>query len=452
MPRTYVRRRPGKRKYQTYSEQTLQKCLDAVKSGKLSEKKAAEVFKVPRSTIQNKLKGLHQQKVGRGNVFTEEEEKIFESRVVLLCDWGFPINFQDLRILISSYLNKQKRSEPRFRNNVPGDEWIRSFIRRRKLTHRCASNIKRKRADISKESLERYFRNLENELKDVPPANIWNYDETNLTDDPGKKKAIMRRGTKYPERVINHSKVGFSIMFCGNAEGQMLDPYTVYKAQHMYPAWMQGGPTNARYGYSDSGWFEERSFEDWFFSLALPKLRRLEGKKVLIGDNLSSHLSSKVIEACKANSIAFICLYPNGTHLLQPLDIAYFAPLKKTWRKVLHQWKLTPEGRRQGTLNKRQYPQLLSKLISTLASQNGPENLKSGFRKCGIVPFKPEEVYQRLPDSTKNVMAPNEALDDSVLEALKELRGTDETPGSSTRKKGFLRRIGCISVLENLLV
>ena len=165
-----------------------------MKSGKLSERKAAEEFKVPRGTIQNKLKGFHIKKVGRGCVFTEEKEIIFETRVFLMCDWGFPMNFQDPKILISSYLNKQRRRELRFQNNVAGDDWIRAFIKRRKLTQRCVSNIKRKRAEISKDALKRYFTNLEEELKDVPPTNIWNYNETNLTDDPGKKKAITRRG------------------------------------------------------------------------------------------------------------------------------------------------------------------------------------------------------------------------------------------------------------------
>ena len=435
MVRNYQKKKPGSRGYVTYSEEILDQCLEAVRSGKLSIRKAAQEFKIPRSTIQNKLKGAHSGAIGRGCVFSEEEEKIFTSRIDLLTDWGFPIDFQDLRVLICSYLTKQKRNEPRFQNNVPGDDWIRGFIKRRELTNRLTSNIKRSRAGITKSSLERYFNNLKKELDGVPPENIWNYDETNLTDDPGKKKAIMRRGTKYPERVVNHSKVAFSIMFCGNAEGDMMEPYTVYKAQNMYPAWMEGGPTNARYGYSDSGWFEERSFEDWFFSLALPKLRKQTGKKVLIGDNLSSHLSEKVIEACKRHDIAFVCLFPNGTHLLQPLDVAYFAPLKKTWRRVLHQWKLTPEGRRQGTLNKRQYPHLLTKLITSLASQNGPENLKSGFRKCGLVPFQPEEVYKRLPNSTTNELTPNEALDESLLDALREMRGDTETPSGSTSKK-----------------
>jgi hypothetical protein len=34
---------------------------------------------------------------------------------------------------------------------------------------------------------------VEKELEGVPPENIWNYDETNLMDDPGAKKAIFKR-------------------------------------------------------------------------------------------------------------------------------------------------------------------------------------------------------------------------------------------------------------------
>ena len=430
MARTYKKGGTGKRNYQSYTEATLLECLDAVKSGKMSERLAAKTFKVPRSTLQNRIHGKHGKSVGRSLVFTDEEEQLFETRVALMCDWGFPIDFQDLRILISSYLRKKNRIVKRFASNVPGDDWIRGFIKRRKLTNRLTSNIKRKRAEITKESLERYFTNIKTELEGVPAANVWNYDETNLTDDPGRKKAIMRRGTKYPERVINHSKVGFSIMFCGNAEGKMLEPYTVYKAKNMYPAWMEGGPLNARYGYSDSGWFEERSFEDWFFQLALPILRKQDGKKVLVGDNLSSHMSERVIEACKLHDIAFICLYPNGTHMLQPLDVAYFAPLKKAWRRILSEWKLTPEGRNQGTLTKKQYPPLLKKLIIVLDAQNGRENLKSGFRKCGLVPFDPSQVYDILPQTTESTLAPHQALDESLIDVLKELRGNSD-PGSA---------------------
>ena len=125
----------------------------------------------------------------------------------------------------------------------------------------------------------------------------------------------MKRGAKYPEKVMDSSKVAFSVMLTGNAEGDVLPPYVVYKSVHLYDQWVEGGSPGARYNRSQSGWFDETTFTDWFFKMILPKLRRLEGRKVLIGDNFSSHLSDAVIKACYHNNITFVCLYPNATHL-----------------------------------------------------------------------------------------------------------------------------------------
>ena len=129
------------------------------------------------------------------------------------------------------------------------------------------------------------------------------------------------------------------------------------------------------------------------------KLRRQEGKKVLIGDNLSPHLSEAVIKACFKHNIAFVCLYPNATHLLQPLDVAWFATLKNVWRKTLEDWKKSPQGlKHEVALPKENFNKLLKTIVSKL-EENGAssENLVSGFRKCGLYPFYPDAVYQRLP-------------------------------------------------------
>ena len=72
---------------------------------------------------------------------------------------------------------------------------VTSFMDRHGLTNRIATNIRRKRAQINKEQLQEYF-NVEQELKDMPASNIWNYDETNLRDDPGARKYVMKRGYK----------------------------------------------------------------------------------------------------------------------------------------------------------------------------------------------------------------------------------------------------------------
>ena len=47
-------------------------------------------------------------------------------------------------------------------------------------------------------------------------------------DDPGGIKGIFKRGTKYPERVMNFTKSLISIMFAGTASGILLPYYIVY--------------------------------------------------------------------------------------------------------------------------------------------------------------------------------------------------------------------------------
>ena len=49
-------------------------------------------------------------------------------------------------------------------------------------------------------------------------------------------------------------------------------------------------------------------------SVALPYLKPVRGKKVLVGDNLSSHLSAEIIQKCEENQIAF-CFLPSHSAL-----------------------------------------------------------------------------------------------------------------------------------------
>lgn len=60
---------------------------------------------------------------------------------------------------------------------------------------------------------------------------------------------------------------------------------------------------------------------------------------VVFLDGHTSHFSFKTIEygTEKINFIA--ALYPNSTHLTQPMDVAGFEPLKKNWRESVHKWK-----------------------------------------------------------------------------------------------------------------
>ena len=117
------------------------------------------------------------------------------------------------------------------------------------------------------------------------------------------------------------------------------------------------------------------------FKQFLPFTQGLEGPKALIGDNLGCHFSPSVLKCCNSNSIRFVCLSPNTTHLCQPLDVAVFRPAKTEWKDILD--TLRKESRCSDNLPKTIFPSLLDKLVKRLKSSN----LVSGFLASGIWPL-----------------------------------------------------------------
>lgn len=205
-------------------------------------------------------------------------------------------------------MDKKGAVIPQFKQNLPGYEWVKSFLKRHKnLSCRISKNIKKVRAEISKKVIENYMENLKDVVKDIPCTNVWNYDETNLSDDPGNRKVICKRGSKYIENICNSLKSSTSLMFCGSTTGELIPPYVVYRAEHMWSTWVENGPKGARYNRSKNGWFDAACFEDWFEFHFLPAIRQLSGPFVLIGDNLSSHISKTVLELSHAHNVRFVC-------------------------------------------------------------------------------------------------------------------------------------------------
>jgi hypothetical protein len=117
-------------------------------------------------------------------------------------------------------------------------------------------------------------------------------------------------------------------MFAAAADGTLLPPYVIYKAAHLYDTWTVGGPPGTRYNRTTSGWIDGNCCIEWFSTIVIPYCRRLNGKKVVIGDNLSSHLSPEVIKLSEKYNIDFIFLPPNSTLITQPLHVTFFRPLK----------------------------------------------------------------------------------------------------------------------------
>lgn len=87
--------------------------------------------------------------------------------------------------------------------------------------------------------------------------------------------------------------------------------------------------------------------------------------------------------------VELFCLPANCTYALQPLDVAFFAPLKKKWKLVLRMWY---RESRLHAVDKAVFPTLLNSLWGDLNSRN----LISGFRGAGIFPIDPSKPRQKM--------------------------------------------------------
>lgn len=306
-PKKRDRRKLGARPYKNYSDEMLSLAVDMVQNKQISSYDAEKQFSIPRRTIERKVMKIHMKRPGPPLKLTEEEELNFVKVLIVSSDYGAPLNLMDLRILVNEYLLKNNKVEV-FDGKLPGEWWARSFIERHrdKLTFRSVQNIKKARAEKTVTEFQNYFNNLENVVKNVPSTHLLNYDETNFSDNPGSVKCIFRRGIKYPERIMNSTKSSISVMFAASADGKVLPPYVIYKSEALWSQWVEGGPEEARYNRTTSGWFDSSSFLDWFTKIILPWARKLEGTKVIIGDNLCSHINLEVIELCEKFNIKFI--------------------------------------------------------------------------------------------------------------------------------------------------
>ncbi|CAG4941286.1 unnamed protein product [Parnassius apollo] len=156
------------------------------------------------------------------------------------------------------------------------------------------------------------------------------------------------------------------------------------------------------------------TFDEWFVSEVLTALKVEPGNKAIIGDNLSSDISIKTLAQCEENDIKFICLIPNSTHLLQPLDVAYFSSLKTNWRSVLNNWRNTRRGKIATALPKNVFASLLA-----------GKNIIAGSKETGLFPCDVNVPLEKLPDYEKPIEEIRERIEESFKRYIDDIRNID---------------------------
>ena len=175
-------------------------------------------------------------------------------------------------------------------------------------------------------------------------SRLWNTDETGFCTSVASNRVLARKGSKDVHETGGGSgRDHYTVLAAGSAEGTRLPPFILYKGANLYRRWTKGGPAGAVYGVSDSGWMDTQNFMEWFKKLYVPAVTPLlqTGPVVLFVDGHYSHLSLDLIQYAKSQGIHLFCFPPHLTHILQPLDVGVYGPVKKTWKVILKDHKFS---------------------------------------------------------------------------------------------------------------
>ncbi|KAF9728330.1 transposase [Paraphaeosphaeria minitans] len=232
-----------------------------------------------------------------------------------------------------------------------------------------------------------------------------------------------------------------SLVECVSATGVSLPPMLIMKAKTILEQWAVDLPSDYLINITDSGYANDQTAIDWIkhFDRMTAAATPPETWRLLLIDGHGSHLTAELANFCESHYIQLYALPPHTTHLLQPLDVGCFQPLKWYHSRTLD-W-----ASRTGAVDIRR-----SDFLATLAQIRGQafkENtIKSGWRKAGLAPFCPEQVIAplRAAEAARNL---NEAVEEAE-DVLRYL--TPEVNNSSGEEEEEEEEYSSIPVLRGL--
>jgi len=286
----------------------------------------------------------------------------------------------------------------RARNAPPvGIKWASSFVKRTpalevKLgrTYEC----QRKLCE-DPERIRAWFELVKNTINKhgILLGDTYNFDETGFqmgqisaskvvtaTDRLGRPKQIKPTNTEWVTLIQGAC-----------ADGSLVPPFIIMKGKEFNQAWFyQGLPSTWTFSVSANGWTTNQIGLKWIQHFEKhTRAKTISSKRLLILDNHDSHTTSEFRTFCEDKNIVLLWMPPHSSHLLQPLDVGCFGPLKTAFSKqnqnlirnhVFHVTKVD----------------FLSSFHTAFLASFTRENVKAGFRGSGLYPFNPEAVLSQL--------------------------------------------------------
>jgi len=357
-----------------------------------TERRAAATFEVSRATLHRRRAGRPARRDCQPNSrkFTQAEEKVIVQYILDLDRRGFAPTYAAVRDMADKLLAARGAGQV-------GQKWPANFVRRTdSLKTRFNRAYDRQRALCEDSVLIRGWFELVEQTKakyGICDEDVYNFDEAGFMMGKIMTQLVVtgseRRGR--PKAVQPGNREWVTVIQGINAAGWAIPPFIIFAGQHHLSAWYEEDiPRDWAIAVSDNGWTTNELGVDWLKHF----IKHTEGKvvgarRLLVLDGHESHHSLEFQELCRENNIYTLCMPPHSSHLLQPLDVGCFSPLKRAYSREI-------EALIRHHINHITKLEFLPAFKAAFERTFTSANICSAFRGAGLVPLQPDVVLSKL--------------------------------------------------------
>ena len=351
--------------------------------------------------------------LGPKTYLTKSQEDRLVQWLLTMAKIGYGVTRSDIPNIVKSLLDQAEKDgyvipeDRKFQNNLPSKNWVARFLARHpSISVRAAENLGLHRAYVTEEGIRQWFENLKTFLKEehsIDAENlfscenaerIFNLDESGfaLSGTNSRLRIIAERGSKNVYKLAPDSREQITVLACISSGGTFQKPLVLFPGVRTpKPNFTNVNPDDYDIGSSPNGWMTADVFFTWLSSIFFPAVRdKTQFPIIIFLDGHISHINLAVSDFCRDNNIIIYCFPAHASHVMQPLDIAVFGPLKKGWNKAIEEHK----AKSHSAMTRSHFFQVFDRAWKSSCTRN---NAVAGFKSSGLVPFNPDAVkYDRL--------------------------------------------------------
>ena len=304
----------------------------------------------------------------------------------------------------ANYILKLRSSSRQDPATIPtvGANWTKRFVKRHSYCKRLQKKMQldRQTAEEPQRVLE-YFNRLRKVIEDegIQPSDIWNMYETGFRIGTGKDQLVVTKRDRQHYFGLPENRESATSVEAISAAGEHIPAFVILSGQLHMARWFQPELNDdMTVALSPTGYSNDQLSLSWIRHFHEHTVKSTQGqKRLLILDGHGSHHTIEFVRYCDGQSIIPFGLPPHLTHILQPLDVVVFQPLKHYYSKELD--IMVRDG--LTNITKIEFLQCIQQARRQAFKKC---TICSAFQKTGIRPFNPQVVLEvlqkRVPQRT----------------------------------------------------